>query len=417
MADGSPKTLTVPKDVTEIDQLENVSEYEVVRFEAGTVIEVFGPCSFRKFSSLKSLFVPPSVRVIDYLCFFGSPYPFPLESVTFEPGSKLCRIENRGFTGCCSLKSISIPASVEFMEAEGFVGSGIRRLDIDPGNPLYHNVDDFVIKSDESKIILYWGSNAEIVIPDFVQIVGDLSFASCDSIHRVMFASRAQVSSIGPCGFRACKHLESIIFPSCMKSMGERCFGYCSSLRSVTFESVSKLEEIQKGAFHSCARLELISIPASVTHLRASSFRNCVQLRMITFPADSKLKSIDRRAFAGCSSLGPRIILSSVEAIGSECFDGCNSLWSLGFSSPSHLVILEDLPARLPQFTAIPDSVKSLVFRVGMNLDCGYTLTFGLDSQIEDVKLSKAAPRGRPQSFLIFPIARLEYFRSRLEFV
>jgi hypothetical protein len=302
------------------------------------------------------------------------------------------------------------------MDGASFKGSGIRRLDVEPGNPLYRTVDDFVIKFDELKLIFYCGSDAEIIIPDFVQIVGDRSFECRESIHRMIFGSRTQISSIERCAFYSCEHLESIVVPSSMKSVGSDCFNHCHSLRSVTFESISKLGEIPTGTFADCPALESICVPASVTHLGQSSFRDCVRLTMISFPADSQLKSIDWHAFAMCSSLTSLVIPSSVEEIQFECFVGCVSLSILTFSSPSDLVVLMDLPTMLENFTEIPDSVKDLTFSVGENQDCGYALIFGLDSQLEDVDAFRSDQSRRRQSFLVFPTGRLKYFRSSLEF-
>jgi hypothetical protein len=99
------------------------------------------------------------------------------------------------------------------MDGASFCDSGIRRLDVDPGNPFYRTVDDFVIKLDESKIVFYCGSDAEIIIPDFVRIVGNHLFECRDSIHRVVFTSGTQISSIGSLAFYSCEHLESIVVP------------------------------------------------------------------------------------------------------------------------------------------------------------------------------------------------------------
>jgi hypothetical protein len=79
-------------------------------------------------------------------------------------------------------------------------------------------------------------------------------------------------------------------------------------------------------------------------------------------------------------------------------------------------VVLGDLPAMLPNFTAIPDSVQSLVFTVDEKPDYGYTLTFGLDSQIRSVKVITTHPSLRQQSLLLFSSSSLKYFRSSLEF-
>jgi hypothetical protein len=385
MTDSS-KTFTVPKNVTAIDRLRNVRGYEEVRFEAGTNIEVLGRCSFRKFRSVKSIVIPASVKVIQDKCFSIGPLQNSrLESVTFEAGSQLSTIESLSFVFCPLLKSITIPASVQFMDAVSFFGSGIRRVDVEASNPFYRNVGDFVIKLDESKIIFYCGSDAVILIPDFVRIVGDGSFHDRESIRRVMFASGTQISSIESCAFSSCRHLESIIFPSSLKSVGTSGFRHCPSLHSVTFESGSELGEIQEGVFGSCEVLESISVPASVTHLGESSFEGCVGLTMMTIPADSKLRCIDRKAFAGCSSLQSLVVPSSVEEILSECFIGCDSLSSLTVSPASHLVILGDLPPMLPAFTAIPD-VGMTQMRMIQSLKSVSLMRTSLDRLIHDRK-------------------------------
>jgi hypothetical protein len=88
MVDTSPKTFTVPKDVTELKRLHNVSGCEVVCFEAGTSIEVLQARSFGRFTSLKTIFIPPSVKVIAHDCFLPLLGHSRLESAIFEPGSE-----------------------------------------------------------------------------------------------------------------------------------------------------------------------------------------------------------------------------------------------------------------------------------------------------------------------------------------
>jgi hypothetical protein len=294
-ASEAAKTLVIPRGITDMPSYynENRSRCEVVRFAKGTRIAEFRSDSFVWFTSLRSILVPASVEVLQGLCFWTRRHISQLESVTFEPGSRLSRIEDHAFDACPSLKSITIPASVEFMDALSFCGSGIRRLDVEPGNPFYRNVDDFVVRLDESKLIFYCGSEAEVIIPDFVQIVGDHSFQCLKSVHRVIFGSMTRLSSIESYAFYACDRLKSIIFPSSLKSLGSDCFCHCHSLRSVTFESVSNLGEIPPRTFSGCRWLESISVPASVTHLGQFSFGGCQRLTMITFPADSKLRTIE----------------------------------------------------------------------------------------------------------------------------
>jgi hypothetical protein len=106
---------------------------------------------------------------------------FSPSSLTFEPGSKLSRIEDHAFSHCSILKSISIPASVESL--------------------------------------------------------GDQCFYECSSLSSVTFGSGSKLVGIEARAFATCPRLKSISIPSSVESFGDQCFYECRSLSSVTFES------------------------------------------------------------------------------------------------------------------------------------------------------------------------------------
>jgi hypothetical protein len=81
----------------------NVKEIETERFSR---------CDF-----LVSIFIRSSVKVLEMRCFQECTF---LKSVTFETFSLLKIIKENAFLGCCSLKSICIPAYCELIDSEAF---------------------------------------------------------------------------------------------------------------------------------------------------------------------------------------------------------------------------------------------------------------------------------------------------------
>jgi hypothetical protein len=49
------------------------------------------------------------------------------------------------FSGCLLLKSICLPASLLVIDGTCFAESGIRRIEIEAGNPHFEAKDDFLI--------------------------------------------------------------------------------------------------------------------------------------------------------------------------------------------------------------------------------------------------------------------------------
>jgi hypothetical protein len=80
---------------------------ESVPFESGSRLERIEEYAF-SWSGLKSILIPSSVVVFGKCTFYECKS---LESLTFESGSRLERIEESAFSGC-GLKSILIPSSV-----------------------------------------------------------------------------------------------------------------------------------------------------------------------------------------------------------------------------------------------------------------------------------------------------------------
>jgi hypothetical protein len=78
-------------------------------FESGSKLNRIGKGAFSGCASLESICIPASIEIVGEKCFYECTS---LSSFAFEPGSKLNRIGKEAFSGCASLESICIPASV-----------------------------------------------------------------------------------------------------------------------------------------------------------------------------------------------------------------------------------------------------------------------------------------------------------------
>jgi hypothetical protein len=162
-------------------------------------------------------------------------------------------------------------------------------------------------------------------------------------------------------------------------------------LRPVSFRADSKLTAIERGACLECESLQPINLPSSLPVIRSSCFKSCDQLAAVAFPTDSMLVRIEVAAFAFCISLQVLCVPASVEFVGEECFAGCYSLFVLTFQPESHLRELLDLPVRMKGIVNIPDSVETLRRSGRSEYPAEYTLMFGRESRLADVRPSYLA--------------------------
>ena len=219
-----------------------------------------------------------------------------LEEVTFAEGSQLETIGDAAFSGCKSLTSIEIPASVTSI-----------------GNYAFNNCT----------------SLTGIKIPASVTSIGRYAFHSCSGLQMVTFGEKSQLTAIGAYAFEGCTSLTSIGIPASVTFIGDHAFLSCTGLQTVTFDIDSKLETIGNYAFQTCTSLSSITIPASVTSIRNSAFYNCISLTTVTFNGVSERLTIGDGAFESCVSLKTVTFAGTsndVPTIQKDTFENCASL-------------------------------------------------------------------------------------------
>ncbi len=244
-----------------------------------------GSSAFSGCASLKSITIPSSVTEIGSSAFNGCAS---LKSITIP--SSVTKIGWYAFKGCTSLTSIAIPDSVTEMGWAVF--DGCKSL-------------------------------TSIVIPDSLTEIGDSTFRNCERLTSITIPDG--VISVGKCAFQNCKNLTSITIPDGVTSIGCHAFQDCKSLASITIPG--NVMEIEWYAFKGCTSLTSIAIPNGVTNIDEGTFENCTNLTSITIP--NGVLSIENNAFQNCKNLTSITIPDCTASIGNSAFLNCDSLVSI----------------------------------------------------------------------------------------
>jgi len=184
------------------------------------------------------------------------------------------------FHGLTTLISITIPASVTYMDGHTFnTCSMLVSIEVDPGNTEYASVDGILVTKDMSALISYPPAKANIVtIPNGITTIGGSAFQANTKITSVTIPD--SVTSIGG-SFSSCFNLTSVTIGNGVTNIGKDAFSDCTSLASITIPD--SVTNIGKYAFYGCTSLASITIPDSVTSIEDSAFYGCTSLTSVTF--------------------------------------------------------------------------------------------------------------------------------------
>jgi hypothetical protein len=265
-ADPTLTTLIIPQSAKNLRRecFPKQSAVETIAFEPHSLITELDEGTFAHCPHLKHICVSASVTKIHTHCFITgerSDETVPLETVTFEPGSKLTEIATWAFSGCKSLTSITLPASLKILSGTSFFNSGIIHINFEPGNTTYKMSDHFWMEFKASRILKNYVNDSKIAIPDEVQILGIQAFAHRKSLRSVQFGPNSRLATIENEVFVACAQLESIALPGTLTSLGEAVFFNCSSLRHISFGAGASPKTLGESMFRGCKLLETFVVP------------------------------------------------------------------------------------------------------------------------------------------------------------
>lgn len=259
--------------------------------------------------------------------------------------SKLTEIPIRIFSGCSSITSFEIPASITTIDSYAFRDSYIKELKIPETVTTLRNEalsyapfesvefsNTFTtlpsgictaseklksVKLPENLTALpnnaFSGCKAltDIEIPDSVEIINSSAFSGCYSLAELKLPSA--LKTIGSSAFSGCSRLTALELPEKLETIGTSAFANTSIKELKMPASIKKLEN----AFSSSNITDII-YPDSLTALPAYAYGSAAKMTSVHLP--SKLEVLPEYCFYNCSGLTEFVIPDSIRSISQYAF-------------------------------------------------------------------------------------------------
>ena len=309
-------------------------------------LEVIGRDAFMGCSKLTEIYIPETVKTIEFHSFYYSALKkitFPSQLTTIEAGvfqhcndlkeiilpSKLKQLGASAFYNCESLEKISIPDGITQIEGYLFYGctslSEIQwpeKIESFGDNVVYGTAwlaaqpDGLVVVNDKFVCGYNGCPNGGMVnVPYNIQHIAGGAFKGT----KLVYITIPEHVTLGTCVFAECDTLETVILPGDLKDITSRSFYNCTALKNVTLPE--GLTTIHNTAFNGCSALTSIDLPLSLEII--SGFYMC-GLKSIVIPEG--YTEIAEQAFYCCANLIEVKLPSTMKKIGNYSFSRCDSL-------------------------------------------------------------------------------------------
>ncbi len=271
------------------------------------------------------------------------------------------------FLECENLTSISIPASVTYIDSVSYCDNLVS-ITVDENNENYTVENGVLFNKDKTELLRFpAGSHiGKYTIPDSVRYIGWRAFADAKNLVRVTMPDG--LYDIGQSAFESCKNLIELKIPDSVNYIGSSAFAYCDSIISV--EIPEKVWRIHSRAFECCSALRSVTIPASVHTIDERAFANCKSLESITVDENNenyssqdgvlfnKDKTILMQHPAG-NDRKEYAIPDTVESLAAEAFDYCSTLESIFIPDSVIDMIYSDMVYKLEFYECV--NLKNIV--------------------------------------------------------
>ncbi len=282
--------------------------------------------------TVKSVTIPASVETIGNEAFYNCDQ---LQTVTIQ-GNSLIYLRDDAFAWCELLKSISVPDSVIYLGESVFCGNSNMTSAKIPSNITYiktglfegcEKLVDFKIPETVTSIGSYAFYDCISLpvtsLPSGLKTIGSCAFYNCDAITEIDLGE--SVTSLGGSAFRYCDSLETVRLSPNISTVDSWAFQYCPSLKNVHIPE--GIASMNSAVFKGCTSLEEIEIPQSLTYVNDSTFEDCTALKSVKLHDD--LEKIYASAFKGCTLLEEICLPDSMTILGINAFEGCTALKKL----------------------------------------------------------------------------------------
>ena len=344
--DAATGTLTFDADVVGIvdnafpypkDGDEFLAAIKTIQFEEGAVVKIIGIKAFCGLPNLEKLDLsncsklttirseafsgcaklgeikfPAELQEIGNKAFYGCKE---IETLTLPPG--LINIENNAFDGCVKLSTVIVGENIPKCGTNIFKDCAIENIQFTSNNTVVPaNLFNGATFAD----------GARIVIPYFIQEIGEGAFNGCKTLKSVTFedtqVNPSALASIAKNAFNNCETLASVTFPDSVKVIEEGAYTNCKALTALVIPNTVTV--LGKAAFKGCIGIENLTISNAISSLGESVFEECSSLTVVEIP--SGIEMISASMFKKCTRLGTVTVPTTVKTVGNSAFEGCEKL-------------------------------------------------------------------------------------------
>ncbi len=245
-------------------------------------------------------------------------------------------IFDRAFSDCIDLKTIEIPAEMEFYTHEWMTmtdrtyydvpynifyhGEGLSTIEVEDGSEAYTSVDGVLYSADKTVLVGIPGStgNADYKVSEGVTQIASEAHKYGHGLKSISFP--ASLKTIFGSAFME-SSLQKVTFSQGIENIGGYAF-YFTDLTSV--ELPEGLLTLDNNAFGCCYELGEVIIPGTLKKIGTQAFAYCYALENLVIPEG--VENIGNGAFYGCTGLTTVKLPNSLTTIGEDSFEGCDNL-------------------------------------------------------------------------------------------
>ena len=295
--------------IVDIEYSDEYSEFEANIIRFAEPLTTIGANAFNNCRNINNISLPDGVTTIGERAFFEC---IQLECITF--GRKIKKCGFKAFDGCNALYSIHVASVGYWCEIE-FAN--------ETANPINYS-GEFLING--KKV-------SELVIPDWVESIGDYAFYNCTTLSSVKFAG--SIKSIGKDAFYGCENISKVDIQSAEAWCGidfENSFSnplymfgelYIDGVSASTL-SLQGVETIKDRAFQGCSNIKSLVADSSLKSVGEEAFRGCMGLSHVDL--GNGITEIKGRAFMGCQALkNVKCMVAVPPVLGDEYVFGYNA--------------------------------------------------------------------------------------------
>ena len=232
-----------------------------------------------------------------------------LTKITFEEGVE--EISSGSMVDSCSaLTTIVLPSTLKYISGNATFSDAAALTDI--------NLPEGVTFSNSNGVSHFSGCTSleSIELPASMSVIPSNMFKGCTALTTV--TAKGTISKIENNAFENCKNLVTIPDLSNVTSIEDYAFRYCEKLTEVDLSSVT---ELGMYAFGNCTSLSGVLDLSNLVSIGTRAFSSC-GIEGVIF--GESLESIGKNAFYNSSLSGKVEIPDSVTSIGSAAFSGTN---------------------------------------------------------------------------------------------